>query len=29
VEEDFAKVADFFDASVKLAVKMKAETKGL
>ncbi|KAG6764949.1 hypothetical protein POTOM_028963 [Populus tomentosa] len=28
VEEDFAKVADFFDASVKLAVKMKAETKG-
>ncbi|KAL9351176.1 hypothetical protein Peur_053856 [Populus x canadensis] len=28
VEEDFAKVADFFDAAVKLAVKIKAETKG-
>ncbi|KAK7850380.1 serine hydroxymethyltransferase [Quercus suber] len=28
VEEDFAKVAEFFDASVKLAVKIKAETKG-
>jgi glycine hydroxymethyltransferase len=29
VEEDFAKVADFFDAAVKLAVEIKAETKGL
>ncbi|KAL6227598.1 hypothetical protein ACLB2K_001555 [Fragaria x ananassa] len=28
VEEDFAKVADFFDAAVKLAVKVKAEAKG-
>ncbi|XP_028068982.1 serine hydroxymethyltransferase, mitochondrial isoform X2 [Camellia sinensis] len=28
VEEDFAKVADFFDAAVKVAVKIKAETKG-
>lgn len=28
VEEDFAKVAEFFDASVKLAVKIKGETKG-
>ncbi|KAJ6428585.1 hypothetical protein OIU84_020295 [Salix udensis] len=28
VEEDFAKVAHFFDASVKLAMKIKAETKG-
>ncbi|KAF8406134.1 hypothetical protein HHK36_008214 [Tetracentron sinense] len=28
VEEDFAKVADFFDAAVKLAMKIKAETKG-
>jgi len=29
VEEDFAKVADFFDAAVKLALKIKAETKGV
>ncbi|KAK8704397.1 hypothetical protein V6N13_048019 [Hibiscus sabdariffa] len=28
VEEDFEKVADFFDAAVKLALKIKAETKG-
>ncbi|CAL9096009.1 unnamed protein product [Musa acuminata var. zebrina] len=28
VEEDFAKVADFFDIAVKLALKIKAETKG-
>ncbi|CAK9155664.1 unnamed protein product, partial [Ilex paraguariensis] len=28
VEEDFAKVAAFFDAAVKLALKIKAETKG-
>ncbi|WRX29985.1 Serine hydroxymethyltransferase-like domain - like 5 [Theobroma cacao] len=28
IEEDFEKVADFFDAAVKLALKIKAETKG-
>ena len=28
VEEDFAKVADFFDAAVNLAVKVKAATTG-
>ncbi|KAK9231453.1 hypothetical protein WN943_021687 [Citrus x changshan-huyou] len=28
VEEDFAKVAYFFDAAVKLAVKIKSETQG-
>ncbi|XP_020099007.1 serine hydroxymethyltransferase, mitochondrial isoform X2 [Ananas comosus] len=28
VEDDFAKVADFFDIAVKLALKIKAETKG-
>jgi glycine hydroxymethyltransferase len=28
VEEDFAKVADFFDAAVNLAVKIKAATTG-
>ncbi|XP_015956673.1 serine hydroxymethyltransferase, mitochondrial [Arachis duranensis] len=28
VEEDFVKVAEFFDAAVKLAVKIKAESKG-
>ncbi|CAL9129759.1 unnamed protein product [Musa hybrid cultivar] len=28
VEEDFAKVAHFFDTAVKLALKTKAETKG-
>lgn len=28
VEDDFAKVADFFDSAVKLAQKIKAETKG-
>lgn len=28
VEEDFVKVAEFFDAAVGLAVKIKAETKG-
>ncbi|XVE95149.1 hypothetical protein REPUB_Repub02eG0071500 [Reevesia pubescens] len=28
VEEDFEKVADFFDAAVKLALKIKAETNG-
>ncbi|KAJ8769346.1 hypothetical protein K2173_002550 [Erythroxylum novogranatense] len=27
VEEDFAKVAEYFDSAVKLAVKIKAETK--
>ncbi|OWM85430.1 hypothetical protein CDL15_Pgr019054 [Punica granatum] len=28
VEEDFVKVAEFFDAAVDIAVKIKAETKG-
>lgn len=28
VEDDFAKVADFFDTAVKLALKIKAGTKG-
>ncbi|KAM7520323.1 hypothetical protein LguiB_019285 [Lonicera macranthoides] len=28
VEEDFAKVADFFDSAVKLSLKVKAEAKG-
>lgn len=28
VEDDFAKVAEFFDAAVNIAVKIKAETKG-
>lgn len=28
VEEDFAKVADFFDAAVKLALRVKADAKG-
>ncbi|KAM7279174.1 hypothetical protein ACFE04_006308 [Oxalis oulophora] len=28
VEEDFAKVAEFFDAAVKLALKIKAKAKG-
>lgn len=28
VEEDFAKVAEFFDSAVKLAVKIKTETQG-
>lgn len=28
VEEDFVKVAEYFDAAVKLALKVKAETKG-
>ncbi|XVF61470.1 hypothetical protein PTKIN_Ptkin08bG0131800 [Pterospermum kingtungense] len=28
VKEDFVKVAEYFDAAVKLAVKIKAETKG-
>ncbi|KAJ8442612.1 hypothetical protein Cgig2_026554 [Carnegiea gigantea] len=28
VEEDFAKVAEFFDAAVMLALKIKADTKG-
>jgi glycine hydroxymethyltransferase len=28
VEEDFVKVAEYFDASVGLALKIKAETKG-
>ena len=28
VEEDFAKVAEFFDAVVNLAVKIKGETTG-
>ncbi|KAK8624239.1 hypothetical protein V6N13_065590 [Hibiscus sabdariffa] len=28
IEEDFEKVADFFDVAVKLALKIKAETKG-
>ncbi|KAK1292844.1 hypothetical protein QJS10_CPB17g02456 [Acorus calamus] len=27
-EEDFAKVADYFDAAVKIALKIKSETKG-
>ncbi|XP_010519153.1 PREDICTED: serine hydroxymethyltransferase 2, mitochondrial-like [Tarenaya hassleriana] len=29
VEEDFARVADFFDAAVKLALKIKSETQGI
>lgn len=29
VEQDFAKVAEFFDTAVKLALKIKVETKGL
>lgn len=29
IEEDFVKVAEYFDAAVNLAVKVKAETKGL
>jgi len=28
VEEDFVKVAEFFDAAVKLALKVKAESQG-
>ncbi|NBH36914.1 hypothetical protein D3Z58_26335, partial [Clostridiaceae bacterium] len=28
IEEDFAKVAHFFDAAVQLSLKIKAETKG-
>uniref|UniRef100_A0A2P2KDW4 Serine hydroxymethyltransferase n=1 Tax=Rhizophora mucronata TaxID=61149 RepID=A0A2P2KDW4_RHIMU len=28
VEEDFVKVAEFFHAAVKLALKIKADTKG-
>ena len=28
-EEDFEKVADFFDAAAQLALKIKAETKGI
>lgn len=28
IEDDFAKVADFFDAAVKLALKIKADSKG-
>ncbi|KAJ8544842.1 hypothetical protein K7X08_017425 [Anisodus acutangulus] len=28
IEEDFVKVAEFFDAAVKIAVKIKAETSG-
>lgn len=28
MEDDFAKVAGFFDAAVKLALIVKAETKG-
>ncbi|MBA0585621.1 hypothetical protein Gorai_016390 [Gossypium raimondii] len=28
IEEDFEKVADFFDAAVKLALKIKAQTEG-
>lgn len=29
VEEDFVKVAEFFDGAVKLAVKIKGQTKGV
>mgnify|MGYP004711500877 CR=1 FL=1 len=29
VEEDFVKVAEFFDAAVRLAVKIKGQTKGV
>lgn len=29
LEDDFVKVAEFFDAAVTLAVKIKAETKGV
>lgn len=28
IEEDFVRVADFFDAAVKLALKIKADAKG-
>lgn len=28
MEEDFAKVGEFFDDAVKLALKIKADTKG-
>lgn len=28
VEEDFVKVAEFFDAAVKLALKIKSDSKG-
>lgn len=28
VEEDFVKVAEYFDGAVKLALKIKADTKG-
>ncbi|MCI41425.1 serine hydroxymethyltransferase mitochondrial-like, partial [Trifolium medium] len=28
VEEDFVKVAEYFDASVNLALKIKSESKG-
>lgn len=28
VEDDFVKVAEFFDEAVKLALKIKADTKG-
>lgn len=28
LEEDFVKVAEFFDAAVKLALKIKADTNG-
>lgn len=28
VEDDFEKVAEFFDAAVKLALKIKADAKG-
>ncbi|KAL5559909.1 hypothetical protein UlMin_036120, partial [Ulmus minor] len=28
LEEDFVKVAEYFDAAVKLALKIKADTKG-
>ena len=28
IEEDFVKVAEYFDAAVKLALKIKSDTKG-
>lgn len=29
IEEDFAKVAEYFDLAVKLALKIKAESQGI
>lgn len=29
IEEDFARVADYFDLAVKIALKIKAESQGI